>query len=150
MDIKDKKSESSTSVSGLDDIKLSKEVVAFAKDGSEVMLDKTTIPTKTESNKIVEVSTASLILKDDVDPSLEIEKDKKKLKKIKKSNKKMIAEKKQVKKTAKKVDELKEKLKKAKKKDAKKSVIKKVKSKLGDSKKTLKTKKAKLKKVLKK
>ena len=148
MDIKDKKNEISTSVSGLDDKTSSNVVAPFAKEVNEVMLHKTPIPTKTESDKVVEVSTASSILKDDVDPSLE--KDKKKLKKLKKSTKKMIAEKKQVEKTAKKVGELKEKLKKAKKKDAKKSVIKKVKGKLSDSKKTLKTKKAKLKKALKK
>lgn len=67
-----------------------------------------------------------------------------------KNKKKMITEKKQVKKTAKKVDELKDKLKKVKKKDAKKSVIKKVKTKLSDTEKTLKVKKAKLKKALKK
>lgn len=80
-------------------------------------------------------------------------KDKEEIKKLAKkikNKKKIIAEEKQVKKTAKKVDELKDKLKKVKKKDAKKSVIKKVKSKLSDTEKTLKTKKAKLKKALKK
>lgn len=157
MAIKDKKTESSTLGSVTVDKISPKKVAPLTKDGGKVMSNKKPISIKAEikeekieSNKKVEVSMDALIQKGEVDSSIKNEDDEKKLDKIKKSNKKVIAEKKQVKKTAKKVDELKEKLKKAKKKDAKKSVIKKVKSKLSDSKKTLKTKKAKLKKALKK
>lgn len=104
--------------------------------------DKVTI---TQDNVITD-----LINNEEVGSTVKDIADTKKVAKKLKNKKKMITEKKQVKKTAKKVDELKDKLKKVKKKDAKKSVIKKVKSKLSDTEKRLKSKKAKLKKALKK